>query len=126
MQPQEDKAQSEVPLGHMAKSSSLAWSAFGRGDMASWKAKSHRRHKAALFTNIGTKTPNPLKAANPGASCVLQFTINSELLLLCSHMTIFWDKLALATVWQDHPSEDQHGSKPQGSLKWGVLKHSHT
>lgn len=55
----------------------------------------------------------PLRAANPGAGRVLQFTINYK--PLCGCATVFWDKLALATMQGDSPLEDQCLS-----VLWGV------
>ena len=62
--------------------------------------------------------------ASPGSSCVLQFAINSEQLLPCGHLSVFWDKLAPATVEQDPPPEDQLGSEVQeASEMWGFKTH---
>lgn len=63
-----------------------------------------------------------LKAANPGTSCVLHFTMNSK--PLCSPRTVFWDELALTRVQGYPPPEDQGRSLPPESLQCWVWRYS--
>lgn len=55
-----------------------------------------------------------LRAAVPGAGCVLSFTVNCELLHRLA--TVFRDKVALGTVQGERPPEDQCWPMLWGSL----------
>ena len=93
MNPQEHVAAgSERSMGHMGRSSSPAWRAFGRGYTASPQAKVpvNPREQPRLLV-LEQRHQSVVK---PGASCVLRFAMISESSLLCEHMKFFWGNLA--------------------------------